>query len=180
MCARSVSRVLIDNMPDKTALVSFVAQTCAIPLCMNKSAYRIFILLSAKLLICIMTAMKTAQTNCSILSLLPSKLSAALALHSIAGYQLLVDMGQIYPSEWLGRLWRTKGSEFESVVYILWLIFPVPHLNLTLNYHLEIERHLLSQIFQPETLPKHPQRLINSSRLGATQLHLVPLVSVPL
>ena len=36
--------------------LSFTAQTCAVPLQMNESAYRIFILLSAKVSACIVTA----------------------------------------------------------------------------------------------------------------------------
>ena len=59
----------------------------------------------------------------------------------IARCQIQVDMGRVYASEWVGGLWRTKGSDFESVVYMLRLVFPVPHLNLTSNYHLEIQRH---------------------------------------
>ena len=56
----------------------------------------------------------------------------------IEEYLLQVDMGQVYASEWLRRLWRTKGSDFESVVYMSGLVFQVPHLNLTSDYHLEV------------------------------------------
>ena len=84
MFVRSASRFLIDGVPDKTPLVSFVAQTCTIPLCMNESTYRIFIISSTKVSIYIMTVMQMAQMNCSILSLLPLKLSGltALVLHN--------------------------------------------------------------------------------------------------
>ena len=43
-----------------------------------------------------------------------------------------------------------------------------------------IIQNLLSEFVQPETLPRHPQTLLDSSRLGSTQVHLVPLVSGPL
>jgi len=56
----------------------------------------------------------------------------------IAEYLLQVDMGQVYASEWLGGLWRTKGSGFESLVYMSQLVFLVPHLNHTSDYHLEV------------------------------------------
>jgi len=45
---------------------------------------------------------------------------------------------KVYASEWLGGLWRTKGSDFESLVYMSRLVFRVPHLNITSDYHLEI------------------------------------------
>src|SRR5882724_5575665 len=77
-------------------------------------------------------------------------------------------------------MWRTKGSDFESLVYVSGLVFRTKDLNLTSDYHLETWRHLLSRSLQPETLPSHLQSLLDSSRLGATQLHLVLLVSVPL
>src|SRR5882724_3120297 len=83
-CDRRKLRVVIVDMLDRTMLVSFAAQTCAIPPCMYKSAYRIFICLSTKVLICIVTVVWMAWTNCFVLSLLLlSKLSgsAALALH---------------------------------------------------------------------------------------------------
>ena len=47
-------RVMIVDVPARTTLVSFVAQTCAIPLCMNESAYKNFILLSTKALVTVM------------------------------------------------------------------------------------------------------------------------------
>src|SRR5882724_2702454 len=67
-------------------------------------------------------------------------------------------------------MWRTKGSDFESLVYVSGLVFLTQHLNLTSYYHLETWRHLLSRSLQPETLPSHPQSLLDSSRLGATHL----------
>src|SRR5882724_9156462 len=69
-------------------------------------------------------------------------------------------------------MWRTKGSDFESLVYVSGLVFQTQHLNLTSDYHLETWRHLLSRSLQPETLPSHPQSLLDSSRLGATQFTL--------
>jgi len=51
-----------------TAMVSFAAQTCAVPPKMNKSAYKIFILLSTKVSACILTAIQTALTNSSVWS----------------------------------------------------------------------------------------------------------------
>jgi len=55
----------------------------------------------------------------------------------ISRYWLQVDMSQIYASEWHRTLWRTKRSDFESVVYRFRLVFPVPHLTLTSDYHQE-------------------------------------------
>ena len=76
----SYARVENVEVWDRTMLVSFLAQTCTIPLCMKERAYRIFILLSANVLSCIMMVIWTDQTNCSALSLLPSKLSGSAAL----------------------------------------------------------------------------------------------------
>ena len=64
-------------MWDRTA---FSAQTCTIPPHIKERAYRIFILLSAHVLSCIMMVIWMDQTNCSALSLLPSKLSSSAAL----------------------------------------------------------------------------------------------------
>src|SRR5882724_11836679 len=47
---------------------------------MNDDAYRIFILFSAKVLICTVTVMWTDQTNCLVFSQLPSKVSGSAAL----------------------------------------------------------------------------------------------------
>src|SRR5882724_5549068 len=95
-------------------------------------------------------------------------------------YCRVPDMGCVYAFEWLGGMWRTKGSDFESLVYVSGLVFQTQKLNLTSDYHLETWRHLLSRSLKPENLPSHPQSLLDSSRLGATQLHLVPLISGPL
>ena len=65
-----------------TAMVSFTAQTCAVPLRMKESAYRTFIPLSVKVSTCIVTMIQMALTNSSVLSPFPSNGSglAALAL----------------------------------------------------------------------------------------------------
>ena len=54
--SRKMSNICIWDVPVMTAMVSFAAQTCAIPPLMNKSAYKIFILSSAKVSACIVTA----------------------------------------------------------------------------------------------------------------------------
>jgi len=63
-----------------------------------------------------------------------------------------------------------EKKEFESLVYVSELVFQTQHLNLTSDYHPEIFRHPLSKFLQPETLPRHPQTFLDSSRLGATHL----------
>ena len=65
-----------------TAMVSFTAQTCAVPLHINESAYRILILLSAKVSACIVTMIRMALMNSSVWSQFPSNGfgSAALVL----------------------------------------------------------------------------------------------------
>jgi len=68
---------------DKTTLVSFSAQTCTIPLHIKERAYRIFILSSTNMSSCIMMVIWMDQTNCSALSLLPSKLSSLAALEPL-------------------------------------------------------------------------------------------------
>src|SRR5882724_5773057 len=65
---------------DKIALVSFSAQTCAIPLHIKERVYRIFILSYTNMSSCMVMAMWIDQTNCSALSLLPSKHSRLAAL----------------------------------------------------------------------------------------------------
>src|SRR5882724_8469686 len=96
----------------------------------------------------------------------PSGLSDLDRNRCISGYLLWVDMGRIYASEWLGQSWRTKGSDFESVVYMFWgLVFLV---NLTPNYHLETYRHHLSQSKLLATLPNILTGLTNTFRPGAT------------
>src|SRR5882672_3970466 len=77
---------------DKTTLVSFSAQTCTIPPHMNKRAYRIFILLSAKVLSCMVMVIWTDWTNCSALSLLPLKLSGSAALAPLSEWLPVVGM----------------------------------------------------------------------------------------
>src|SRR5882724_8716633 len=80
MLDSNLVRVANVEVYDKIALVSFLAQTCAIPPCIMERAYRIFILLSANVSSCMVTAMQIDQTNCSALSLLPSKYSGLAAL----------------------------------------------------------------------------------------------------
>ena len=80
MPARYSERVVNMEVWGKTTLVSFSAQTCAIPPCMNERAYRIFILSSVKVLSCMVTVIWMDQMNCSALSLLLSKLSSSAAL----------------------------------------------------------------------------------------------------
>src|SRR5882672_7666666 len=91
MPASNSERVVNVEEWDRTALVSFSAHTCAIPLCMNERAYRIFILSSEKVSSCIVTAMQTDRTNCSALSLLPSKVSGWAAFTPL-GEWLVVGM----------------------------------------------------------------------------------------
>src|SRR5882724_7194503 len=74
------ARVANMEVYDKIALVSFSAQTCAIPPCIQERAYRIFILSSTNMSSCMVTAMQIDQMNCSALSLLPSKHSGSAAL----------------------------------------------------------------------------------------------------
>ena len=59
---------------------------------------------------------------------------------------------------------------------MFWLVFLVPHLNLTSDYHLEVHRHHLSQFSLSEALPDILSDLLPPSRPGATCLYLVPLV----
>src|SRR5882724_619966 len=74
------ARVANVEVYDKIALVSFSAQTCAIPPRIKGRAYRIFILSSTNVSSCMVMAMQIDRTNCSALSLLPSKYSGSAAL----------------------------------------------------------------------------------------------------
>src|SRR5882724_9725775 len=74
------ARVANVEVYDKIALVSFSAQTCAIPPCIKEREYRIFILSSANVSSCMVAAMRIDQTNCSALSLLQLKHSGSAAL----------------------------------------------------------------------------------------------------
>ena len=72
---------------------------------------------------------------------------------------------------------ENKRSDFESVVYMLWLVFPVPHLNLTSKYHLEIQRHSSPSILATRNsyeassnTPASFQAWCHSIPLGATCL----------
>src|SRR5882724_2484182 len=65
---------------DKITFVSFSVQTCAIPPRIKERAYRIFILPSVNMSSCMVMAMWIDQTNCSALSLLPSKYSRSATL----------------------------------------------------------------------------------------------------
>ena len=62
--------------------------------------------------------------------------------HCIAGYLLWVDMGHIHASEWLRKLWRTKGVWLSISSINVSGVFLVPDLNFTLNYHPQSHRHL--------------------------------------
>src|SRR5882724_886713 len=53
---------------------------------MNDNAYRIFILSSAKVLICMVTAMRKDWTNCLVFSQPPSKVSGLAALAFLIGW----------------------------------------------------------------------------------------------
>src|SRR5882724_4590769 len=74
------ARVANMEVYDKIALFLFSSQTCAIPLHIKERAYRIFILSSANVLSCMVTAMWIDWTDCSALSLLPSKHSGSATL----------------------------------------------------------------------------------------------------
>src|SRR5882724_3405975 len=76
----SLERVANVEVCDKITLVSFSAQTCAIPPCIKERAYRIFILLSTNMLSCMVMAMQIDWKNCSAWSLLPLKHSGLAAL----------------------------------------------------------------------------------------------------
>src|SRR5882724_6561897 len=80
MLDSNLARVANVEVYDKITLVSFSAQTCAIPLCIKEREYRIFILSSANMSSCMVMAMWIDQTNCSALSLLPSKYSGSATL----------------------------------------------------------------------------------------------------
>ena len=56
-----MSNVYIWDVPFMTAMVSFTAQTCAVPPRMKESAYRTFILSSVKASACIVTAIQMAH-----------------------------------------------------------------------------------------------------------------------
>src|SRR5882724_13590900 len=70
-------------------LVSFLAHTYAIPPHMKERVSRIFILSSANVSSCIMTAIWTDLTNCLALCLLPSKLSGLAALVFLGKWPLV-------------------------------------------------------------------------------------------
>ena len=75
-----MSNVCIWDVPVMTAMVSFAAQTCAMPLCMNKSTYKVFILSSVKVAACIATTIWMALTNYSVWSQFPSNSLGLAAL----------------------------------------------------------------------------------------------------
>src|SRR5882672_841563 len=91
MPASNSARVVNVEEWYRIALVLFSAQTCAIPLRMNERVYRIFILSSEKVSSCMVMAMRTDQTNCSALSLLPSKVSSSADFTPLGGW-LAVSM----------------------------------------------------------------------------------------
>ena len=81
-CFRKMSNVCIWVILFMTAMVSFTAQTSAVPLHMKESAYKIFILSSVKVSACMVIAVWMACKNSLVLSqlLLKGLGSAALAL----------------------------------------------------------------------------------------------------
>src|SRR5882724_8579969 len=83
--------VRVANMEvyDKITLVSFSAQTCAIPPHIKERAYRIFILSSANVSSCMVMAMRIDWKNCSALSLLPSKYSRLATLTPLGKWLLV-------------------------------------------------------------------------------------------
>src|SRR5882724_9380238 len=83
--------VRVANMEvyDKIALVSFSAQTCAIPPCIKERVYRIFILSSANVSSCMVKEMWIDWMNCSALSLLPMKHSRSATLMPLAKWLLV-------------------------------------------------------------------------------------------
>ena len=92
MPGSNLARVENVEVWDKTTLVLFSAQTCTIPPCIKERVYRIFILLSTKVLSCMVTAIWTDQTNCLALSLLPLKLSSSAALTPLGKWLHVVGM----------------------------------------------------------------------------------------
>src|SRR5882724_5456837 len=80
MLDSNLARVANVEVYDKIALVSFSAQTCAIPLRIKERVYRIFILWSMIMSSCMVMEMQIDQTNCSALSLLPMKHSGSATL----------------------------------------------------------------------------------------------------
>ena len=78
--SKKMSNVCIWDVLFMTAMVSFAAQTCAVPPRMKESAYRTFILSSAKASACIVTAIRMALTNSLVLSQFPSNGSGLVAL----------------------------------------------------------------------------------------------------
>src|SRR5882724_736945 len=63
MHAKSSTRVENMDLLDRTVLVSFLAQICAIPPHMKESAYKIFILSSMKVSSCIVTVIQMDQMD---------------------------------------------------------------------------------------------------------------------
>src|SRR5882724_13111399 len=80
MLDSNLARVANMEVHDKITLVSFSAQTCAIPPHIKERAYRIFILSSMNMSSCMVTAMQIDWRNCSALSLLPLKHSRSATL----------------------------------------------------------------------------------------------------
>src|SRR5882724_3723552 len=87
MLGSNSARVANVEVYDKITLVSFSAQTCGIPPCIKERAYRIFILSSTNVSSCMVMAMWIDWTNCSALSLLPSKYSRSVSELCRWGYR---------------------------------------------------------------------------------------------
>src|SRR5882672_4479995 len=99
-------------------------------------------------------------------------------------------MSWIYASKWLRQLWRTKRSDFQSVVYMFQLVFSSSTSTLYLepsSGSLEASspvnscsQKLFWTILSDSQVHPHSGPLIytwcHSSILGATHLYLVPLI----
>src|SRR6266481_6552928 len=96
------------------AVVSFAVHICAVPPRINERAYRIFILSSAKVSVCMVTAIQMAQMNSLVFSWLPSKLSG------LAAFAFLLEW------DWTGMLawglvamaWVTTDTVAEATLVI--------------------------------------------------------------
>src|SRR5882724_6103142 len=122
MLDSNLARVANMEVHDKITLVSFSAQTCAIPPHIKERAYRIFILLSTNMSSCMLMAMWIDQTNCSALSLLPSKHSRLAALMPLDEWLLVgilvrmacskADVALVAASVmslWASRVWSWRA-----------------------------------------------------------------------
>ena len=73
-----------------------------------------------------------------------------------------------HPSKWLGQLWRTKGSDFKSVVYMSELVFS----SSTSYPYLELSSRSLEASSQSSSVIRNSYRLSSvTPRLIYTQCH---------